>query len=398
MSRSLFRKAKITADLINRLSVGETVMDTEEPGFGVRRQGTSCVLFVRKHASGKRHYQTIGEYGTGGLTVAVARDRAKRIVVALRDGFSPTDRRVIEKSMPTLAEFSETWLADHVDAKLRASTAQLYRSTLKSVILPVLGKIRVDHLSDDMISRMHLTAQDRPYVANRALAILSKMMNYAERKRLRPTGSNPVRGLERFREEKRERFLTQKELSRIGKALVAPEVTSKHSPWALAAVIALILTGARLREILHLKWNEVDLERGLLFLASSKTGKKTITLSTAASEHLSRLPRTTSDYVFPSDNPEKPMFDLRKTWASIVRHAELDDVRIHDLRHTFASITAGLGGSLPMIGKLLGHSQATTTARYAHLASEPLRELADRTTTIIIDSLFEKPRKEDRNG
>ena len=378
-----FKKARITATIVDGLKPGEIVMDVEEPGFGVRRQGGARVFFLRKHARGRRHFVTIGECGTGGLTVARAREAAKKAVVAVREGLSPAERRARERAMPTIGDFAQQWLELHVDAKLKRSTARLYRSTLRSTILPALAHVRVDQLNDDLVASMHLAARAVPYAANRALAIVSKLMNHAERKGLRPRNSNPVTGLERYREEKRERFLSREELGRLGVTLSDPAVVARHSPFALAAIALLLLTGMRLNEVLRLLWTEVDLERGILLLADSKTGKKAIILGAPAVKLLAEMPRTASRYVFPGGKNGQPFHDLKKAWRSVTKAAQLDGVRIHDLRHTFASYSASAGASLPMIGRLLGHSQAATTARYAHLAHDPVRDIADRTSASI---------------
>jgi len=378
-----FKKAKISAETIDRLRPGETVMDIEEPGFGVRRQGGARVFFLRKHARGRRHFLTIGECGTGGLTVTAARTKAKQHVVAIRDGMSPAERRARERGMPIVGELADEWLELHVDAKLKPSTARLYRSTLKSTILPAIAQIRVDQLADDHITKMHHAARKVPYAANRALAIVSKMMAYAERKGLRPKNSNPVKAIERYREEKRERFLSHDELARLGSALSDPDIMARHSLFALAAVGLLLLTGMRLNEALKLRWTEVDLERGLLQLGDSKTGKKAIILGEQALRLLTDMPRTDSLWVFPGGKAGQPLYSLKKAWAAVINLASLEGVRIHDLRHTFASFSAGAGGSLPMIGRLLGHSQAATTLRYAHLAHDPVRQIANRASEAI---------------
>ena len=251
-----YKKARIGVATIDRLQDGDTVMDIEEPGFGVRRQGTARVFFLRKHAHGRRHFITIGEYGTGDLTVTRARELAKKAVVAIRDGFSPSERRAHERGMPTVEMFASDWLKLHVDAKLKPSTARLYRSTLKSTILPSIGRARVDQLTIDNITRMHHAARHAPYAANRALAITSKLMNHAERMGLRPRNSNPVKGMERYREQRRERFLSKDELGRLGNALADPRIIARHSPFALGAIGLLLLTGMRLNEALKLRWKE----------------------------------------------------------------------------------------------------------------------------------------------
>lgn len=384
---SSFKRSKITSTLVDGLAPGAIVMDRDEPAFGVRRQGEARVFFVRKFAHGRRHFQTIGEYGTGGLTVTAARDKAKRLVVAIRDGLSPAERRAVDRTMPTLTELAADWLAVHVDVKLKQSTARLYRSTLKSTILPSLGSIRVAQLSDDHIARMHHAARATPYAANRALAIISKLMNYAERKRLRPRGTNPVTGIDKYRERKRERFLSHSELHRLGAALAGPEVVMRHSLYARAAIAFLVMTGMRLGEVLKLTWQNVDYERGMLLLDDSKSGARPVILGEPAIRLLAALPRLDGPWVFPGERAGRPLYDLKKTWRTVTAVARLDNVRLHDLRHTFASVSAGKGGSLPMIGRLLGHSQPATTARYTHLVGDPVRELADRSAAAVADAL-----------
>ena len=380
-----YRKKKITAGVVSSLEVGETVMDTDEPGFGVRCQRGAPTFFLRKYANGRRHFETIGEFGTGGLTVTAARDKASRMIAAIRDGISPAERRARDRVMPTVAELAENWLDVHVDAKLKSKTAKDYRSTLNIHVLPALGRLRTDRLDEMSVADMHQRGRSTPYAANRALAVVSKMMEFAERQGFRPKGSNPATGIERFREEKRERFLSSEELAALGEALSAKEILDRHSPLSIAAIGFLLLTGMRLQEVLRLRHEEVDLQRAMLFLGDSKTGKKSVVLGTHAVELLSSLPvMADSPWVFPSSvDPQKPMYDVKKTWASVSRFAGLAGVRIHDLRHSFASVAASSGGSLPIIGRLLGHSQAQTTQRYAHLAHDPVRQLADQASAEI---------------
>jgi integrase len=218
-------------------------------------------------------------------------------------------------------------------------------------------------------------------------------------RRILPIGLNPARGIEKYPERGRERFLSFKELTRLGEAIREGETVglpytvdetthmAKHAakmenrrtvigPHAAAAMRLLIFTGARLREILHLKWEHVDFERGMLLLADSKTGKKAIVLNAPALAVLTNLPRV-GGYVIAGQaagtDKEQPRSDLKRPWHAVAKRAGLEGVRIHDLRHTHASIGAGAGLGLPIIGKLLGHAHATTTARYAHLDADPLR-------------------------
>jgi integrase len=225
------------------------------------------------------------------------------------------------------------------------------------------------------------------------------MYAFAGRSGVVPEGMNPARRIEQFKEYRRERFLTGGELERLGSAIREAETKgipwdvqerkpkakhlpkaknrfTKMGPFAAAAIRLLLFTGCRLREILHLKWEQVDLERGLLFLADSKTGRKTVILNAPALAVLAGLDRL-DPYVVPGDDPDKPRADLKRPWQAVAKRAGLDGVRLHDLRHTYASFGAGGGLSLPIIGKLLGHTQASTTQRYAHLDADPLRRASE---------------------
>jgi integrase len=224
------------------------------------------------------------------------------------------------------------------------------------------------------------------------------MYSFAGRTGIVPEGMNPARRVEKFKESRRERFLTGEELERLGSAIREAETTgtpwtvdeseptAKHvpkaqrftkiGPTAAAALRLLLFTGCRLREILHLRWQHVDFERGCLFLHDSKSGRKTVILNAPAVSVLNDLERV-GPYVVPGDDPERPRHDLKRPWDAVTGRAGLAGVRLHDLRHTYASFGAGGGLGLPIIGRLLGHSQAATTARYAHLDNDPLRRASE---------------------
>jgi integrase len=228
---------------------------------------------------------------------------------------------------------------------------------------------------------------------------------------LAPDGFNPTRRVERYREEGRERFLTSDELVRLGAAIREAETVgipwdvdeskpkSKHaqksdritklSPHAAGALRLLLFTGCRLREVLHLKWTEIDFERGLLFLPSSKTGRKTVILNGPAVSVLEGLPRI-GRYVIAGNDPDKPRSDLKRPWLVVTKRSGLEGVRIHDLRHSFASFGAGSGLGLPIVGKLLGHATTRMTARYAHLDNDPLRRASESIAKQIAGALGEQ--------
>jgi integrase len=218
-----------------------------------------------------------------------------------------------------------------------------------------------------------VTRPAAPYQANRLLAVLSKMFNLAERWGLRPDGSNPCRHVEKFAERKRERMLSPAELARLGDALNSYD----GSPYVAGAVKLLVFTGARLGEVLGLQWAWIEFERGEACLPDSKTGAKTLHLPPPALAVLAKLPRLDGNpFVIAGAKAGAALVNLEKPWRAIRKTAGLDDVRLHDLRHAFASVAASSGMGLPIIGKMLGHTQAATTNRYAHLASDPVKAAA----------------------
>jgi integrase len=206
----------------------------------------------------------------------------------------------------------------------------------------------------------------------------------AEKWGQRPDGSNPCRHVEKFKERKRERYLSASELLRLGDVLAEAERTRTELPGAIAAIRLLIFTGCRRGEILTLRWEHVDFEKECLRLPDSKTGARTIHLNAPALEILSVVEHQDGNpYVIVGGKPGAHLVNLRKPWQRIRAQAELEDVRLHDLRHSFASVAVGLGESLHMTGKLLGHSQAQTTQRYAHLADDPVKAATKRVGAAI---------------
>lgn len=245
------------------------------------------------------------------------------------------------------------------------------------------------------VAEFHGSLSHIPYQANRTLGVLSKMMNLAETWGMRDRRSNPCEDIERYPERKRERFLSPKELARLGQSLATAELNETETKYAVAAIRILLLTGCRLSEIQTLQWHHVDLIEKELRLPDSKTGAKTVHLGEAAVAVLEALPRVAGiPYVIVGKKEKAHLTDLQHPWRRIRKAAGLNDVRIHDLRHTFASGGLLVGEGLAMIGKLLGHTQVQTTARYAHLASDPVKQAAtkisDRLALALLDAL-DKP-------
>ena len=380
------RRARISKTTVDALQPGEMLRDTEIIGFGVRRQRGAPVYFVRKRIDGLGKWITIGTHGAG-WTADKARKAAQSILGTIADGKDPVATKRLDRDRSRVADAAELFLLHH-GPKLKSRTREEYERLFKLHILPAFGHRRVDEINRTDVARFHAERSATKSGANFALACLSKFMSWAEEHGLRPDNSNPCRRVKKYAAVKRERYLTGEEFTRLGAELDRTDDEGEDSPFVTAALRLLILTGARLNEILTLKWSFVDLERGLLFLPDSKTGQKSIRLSEAAVAVLAGLPRLSGNpHVLPGRVEGGHLINLQKPWRRIRERAGISDVRIHDLRHSFASVAAASGGSLPMIGKLLGHSQPQTTARYAHLADDPLRELNERVGGAIADAL-----------
>lgn len=379
---ALVRRARISKTVVDALQPGEMVRDTDIVGFGVRRQRGAPVYFVRKRVGGVARWMTIGTHGAG-WTPDRARKEAQSILGTIADGGDPAAAKQIDRDRSRVADAVELFLQHH-GPKLKPRTREEYERLFKLHLLPAFGHRRVDEINRSDVARFHAERSATKAGANFALACLSKFMSWAEEHGLRPENSNPCRRVKKYVTVKRERYLTGEEFARLGAELDRVEADKEESPFVTAALRLLILTGARLNEILTLKWSYVDLQRSLLFLPDSKTGQKAIRLSDAALAVLTNLPRLSGNpYVLPGRLEGQGLINLQKPWRRIRERAGLPDVRIHDLRHSFASVAAASGGSLPMIGKLLGHTQPQTTARYAHLAEDPVQDLNQRVGSTI---------------
>jgi integrase len=315
------------------------------------------------------------------LTCEQARGRAITILATVRNGEDPATHRDAHRTATTVSELAERFDREHISIRLKASTAKEYRGNLKRFILPVLGRLAVTEVTRADVAKFHHDLRHIPYQANRCLEVISKMFNLAEMWGLRPDGTNPRKHIRKYPEEKRERFLSAAELRRVGEVLRQMEDEGIELPSPIAAVRLLILTGCRLGEIMTLKWEYVDVPCKALRLPDSKTGAKVVHFGKPVIEVLEKIERLeTNPWVIVGTKPGAHLSDLQPFWQRVRARAGLKDVRIHDLRHTFASTAVASGQGLPMIGKLLGHTQVQTTARYAHLAADPVKEAADRVS------------------
>jgi len=371
---------KITKRAVDALQPGGSdsyLWDDELKGFGLKMTPAGAKTYLVQYRlggrSGRARRVTIGRHGSP-WTPEAARKEAKAILGEVAQGVDVAlVKRAAKQSAataPTVADLAHRFLAEHVAAKRKDRTAEEYRRLLHRVILPSLGKRLVADVARQDVARLHHGLRVTPYQANRVLAVLSKMFNLAEAWGERPDGSNPCRHVEKFPERKRERFLSAEELSRLGEALGA----YRGSPYFVALVKLLVFTGARLREILTLEWSWIDFERGEARLPDSKTGAKVLHLPPPALTVLVDIRKIEGNpFVIVGERAGRHLVNAEKPWRVVRAIAGLDDVRLHDLRHGFASVAASNGMGLPIIGKILGHTQAQTTQRYAHLSSDPVK-------------------------
>lgn len=385
-----YRLTKRTVDAAAPSVERYIVWDTELKGFGLRVEpsGTKSFL-VRYRSNGRKRFLSVGRYGP--LTPDVARGLAKSFLASVDFGQDPAEDRQKNRKALTVRELATRFLAEHVDAKRKGSTASHYRSAIKLYLLPKFGARKAYDLTRSDLAKLHLSMKHIPFRANHVLAVIASMYSFGAKNRLVLDGINPALGIERYHEPRRERFLSSDELARLGEAFRRLELEGRHGS-GIVALRLILFSGARLREILHLRWENVDLERGMLFLPDSKTGRKTIVLGAPAIAILASRPRE-GTYVITGKNVDQPRKDLKKPWAAAIKLANLPNLRIHDLRHSFASVGAGAGLGLPIVGKLLGHSQAATTERYAHLDADPVRRAADmisRTISAAMESVTHK--------
>jgi len=386
---------KRAVDALKPSAARYVAWDTELAGFGVRVSPTGRKSYVFRYRasggrSGRSREPVIGVHGP--ITPDQAREIARTWAALVAAGGDPAADRESLRQAPTVSDLLDRFITDHAERNNKPSTVRNVKQTIENHLRPALGRIKVRDVTRADISKFHGSLRSTPYQANRALALLSKAFSLAEVWGLRSDSSNPCMRVQRFEEKARERFLSEKEFAALGDVLAKAErgelipkgkdAPVYVSPQAITAIRLLLFTGARVSEILGLRWEFVNGENNTAELLDSKTGKKTIHLPPAALEVLNDLERPASGkgYVVRGGRGNgdacQPLVNIKKPWGILRTAAGLDGVRLHDLRHSFASAAVAGGMSLPMIGALLGHRDVKTTARYAHLADDPIRAAA----------------------
>ncbi len=383
--------------------------DGEVKGFGVRVTSAGAKAFILNYRAGGRERRiTIGSHPD--WKVAAARDQAKALKRRIDLGEDPMGDRHADRAAPDMNALADRFIEEHL-GKRRAATQSDYKTIIRLYIRPTLGKVRVADVTHADVERLHnRISKAHPYQANRMVAVLGKMLALAVKWQMRT--DNPARGIEQAPEHKRERFLTTTEIAKVGAAIAElQEETSAN------AIRLLLLTGARKGETLKARWSEFDLKEGVWVKPSAHTKTKKvhrIPLSAPARVLLAEMwakaeekakdkkksREEPPEFVFEGD-PGKSLGDIKRSWATVCRKAGLGnfvdernaagkvekvwkaDARVHDLRHTYASVLASHGLSLPIIGQLLGHTQSQTTHRYAHLLDDPLRAATERVGAVV---------------
>lgn len=365
------------------------VWDDSLPGFGLRvlPSGKRGYL-IQYRAKGRTRRLALGLHGV--LTPEQSRRRAADLLSDVRRGADPSAERSAARGAPTVADLCERFFTDYAEGRKKPRSIAMDRHLVKKHIRPALGRLRVADVTQADLLRLHAKLRATPVSANRVKALVSTMFNLAERWGLRADGTNPTRHVERYREQARERFLSEVELARLGEVLGEAERDGSESRDAVAVLRLLALTGCRVSEIRTLRWEEVDFEGACLRLRDSKTGPKTVTLNGPALEVLAKRNRG-GEWVFPVRGGKGPLPTLQRPWERIRERAGMPDLRMHDLRHSFASVGACSGQSLIVIGALLGHRKAATTQRYAHLSNDPLRSASESIGARIAAALDARP-------
>ncbi|PKP68076.1 MAG: integrase [Alphaproteobacteria bacterium HGW-Alphaproteobacteria-5] len=353
--------------------------DDELKGFGLRVYPSGRKMYLAQFRSGGRLRRVnIGLHGA--VTPDLARTEAMKHLSQVRLGADPAGERDRRKASPTMKEFGKRFLEEHVASHCKPSTQAEYKRSVELFINPKLGSHRIIDITRADIVEMHQSMKATPYQANRTLGVLSIMFTVAHTWGVRTDGVNPCWKVKRYKEIKRERYLTPDELARLGKVLRESNTERE----AAFCIQLLLLTGCRLSEIQKLKWEYVDLDAGLLRLPDSKSGAKLVAIGQAVVEVFKAIPKVKDNpYVITGTIDGQHLTDMQKPWRRLRKRAGLDDLRIHDLRHSFASDALQLGEDLTMIGRLLGHTQVQTTARYAHLKTDPIRAAANKVSDAI---------------
>ena len=406
-------KTKLTKRVVEQAEPTGTrydLFDDELKGFALRVGINGHKAFYYFYRAGRGRSAPLKRLRLGTfptMTVEQARHLAKEKAASVALGGDPSQEVKADKASVTMSQAVPMFVDEHV-SRLKPNTQQSYMSIIDKHLRGVASKRKVKDITYSDIAKLHHDMKATPYLANRAIAILSKFFSWCELHGYRQRGNNPCLGIVKYKEHKRQEFMSAEVLSIIGDTISTMESTwhnrqitkEKRSseyidtitPQVGAAIRLLMLTGARVGEILSLEWERIDLERGTALLPDSKTGFKILQLTAPALAVLDSLPQV-DKWVFPSNSASGHMANIKDAWRDILKQSGLSGWRLHDLRHAFASMMVNSGASLPIVGKILGHSNSSTTERYAHLEANPARQAAEQAAIKIAEAMNKKPQR-----
>jgi len=390
---------KLTKSFIDKISSSNRdafYFDSDVKGFGLKQSvGGKKSYIVQYRFNGRKRRFNIGQHGSP-WTPEGAKREAKRLLGLVANGTDPAELKAKIKNDLTLGDLCDLYLKEGCTIK-SPNTVATDTGRINRHIKPLLGNRKIGSVTRSMVERLMIDVANGktkadvktgkrgraivrggPGTASKCVALLSTIFNFAIKRGLME--GNPATGIEKYKDKKRERYLTPSEFKALGETLVS---ASHHNPYAIAAIKVLMLTGLRKNEVINMRWDDLQVELGVILIPESKTGKKFVPFTQPVTTILNSLPRIEGcDFIFPGvDN--KPYQGLPKVWAKIRKQVHLEDVRLHDLRHSFASVGAMGGESLYILGKLLGHADQSTTQRYAHIGNNPLAKAAEEIASQI---------------
>ena len=366
--------AKLTTRFVNEIKPTDRInilWDDQLKGFGLCVRPSGKKTFILKYRIGRGRKALVKKQSLGCLpvvTLEIAKNKAKSFLLMASQGIDPIKK---DCTLLTIRELCEQYLDRYAIIHKKKSSFIRDKNLINRVIIPDFGKMKVVDLGRMHLIKYNHSLKETPIMANRLLALISTMMNLAEKWEYRDQNTNPCKFVDRYKENKRQVYLSMDQLERVGSAM--RQLKDIESEYVLSAIQMLILTACRTQEILSLKWEYIDFKNSSMNLPDTKTWERKIYLNPSVLHILEKLERK-SDYVFVSRVENKPITTIRLTWKKICKIAELKNVRPHDLRHTFASHAVNNGFSLPIIAKMLGHKDLKTTQRYAHLHEDPVKK------------------------